>query len=250
MIEIETKRIVVAGGELNAACTNFLSKIVNEPEPRTKKSLSWVTERVDRDGYMMVFIRRPSDAPVSINDLSGIQVGLSNTDSWKERGWSGETMPIKDTTLGNARISLAVPYSDYMERADFDGLISIIDSFRGGCIATEFPNLLREVLERFNIPNVAVLETELRFDMARIQREKLVGIVKTSGKTEVMPQLYPGLIVAIGDVVASGESLRANGLVEVTTLENTRLELGWKGEDKLVGQLLQAIDSRSVNERK
>lgn len=100
---------------------------------------------------------------------------------------------IRDLNYGRCRLSLAAPKtSDIKELKDFDGKR----------IATSYPNLTRSFLQKHE------LEAQLVF---------------ISGSVEIAPRL--DVADGICDLVSSGGTLKANGLVEIQSIFDSECQL-------------------------
>lgn len=113
-------------------------------------------------------------------------VGICGSDVLAEFDYSDIYAPL-DLRIGKCRLSLAAP-----KTAAGEGALTRISHIR---VATKYPNMTR----RF-------------FAEKGIQAE----CIKLSGAMELAPGL--GLAQHIVDLVSSGATLKANGLVEVETL--------------------------------
>ncbi|MFN1835420.1 ATP phosphoribosyltransferase [Balneola sp. MJW-20] len=100
---------------------------------------------------------------------------------------------LRGLNYGNCRLSLAAPKS-----AD----IRTADDFDGKKVATSYPNLTRDFFGNKGID---------------------VQIVEISGAVEIAPQLE--VADAIVDLVSTGGTLRANGLIELETIMESETEL-------------------------
>lgn len=130
---------------------------------------------------------------------------------------------LKDLEFGYCRLSLAVPKN---------GTTKTVADFEGKRIATSYPNLAKDF-----------------FDKKGIQ----VHIVKIAGAVEIAPTL--NVADAICDLVSSGSTLKANGLVELepifysqTQLIQTNKPISDKKQD-LIDRLLLRINGRLIAEK-
>ncbi len=113
-----------------------------------------------------------------------VDLGLTGRDLIAE---SGDGMvPVLDLGFGACSLVMAAP--------DASGAESVAD-LRGRRVATSFPRLTRAFLEECGVD---------------------AHVVEVTGAVEVMPQL--GVADAIVDLVASGSTLRVNGLRPIATL--------------------------------
>lgn len=142
------------------------------------------------EGFFAIFVRA-QDIPTFVAD-GAADAGITGLDCVEESGRVLERRA--DLGLGACRLALAAPL-DRNIRAVSD----LPDEAR---IATSFPNLTRRYFEAAG---------------------KRIRVLDVSGAAEVTPKL--GLSDAIVDLVATGSTLRSNGLFEVTTLLTSTAQL-------------------------
>lgn len=124
---------------------------------------------------------------------------------------------------GVCRLSLA---------AKKNGTIQKVEDFEGKTIATSFPNITRN------------------FFSERAIKAKIVTI---SGAVEIAPRLE--VADAICDLVSTGNTLKANGLVEIETILKSETELIRtnkklsEGKQQLIKKFLVRIDGHQQAER-
>lgn len=130
---------------------------------------------------------------------------------------------VKDLDFGFCRLSLASPKNGTIKKAE---------DFEGKRIATSYPNLTKDFFDKKGIN---------------------VHIVEISGAVEIAPTL--NVSDAICDLVSSGSTLKANGLVELepifysqTQLIQTNKEISAKKQD-LINRLLLRINGRLIAEK-
>ncbi|GAA5523068.1 ATP phosphoribosyltransferase [Aliifodinibius salicampi] len=130
---------------------------------------------------------------------------------------------LRDLDYGVCRLSLAAPK---------DGDIQTTEDFDGKTIATSYPKLTRDFLDK---------------------QELNANIVTISGAVEVAPRLE--VADAIVDLVSTGNTLKANGLQELNTilesetqLIRTNKELS-PGKKELIDKFLQRMDGHQQAER-
>lgn len=160
-----------------------------------------------------LLLLRDDDIPEYVQD--GIcDLGFVGANEAAEQGADIEV--LRGLSYGMCRLALAAPKN---------GDIQSIPDFEGKTIATSYPNLTRSYFE---------------------QRDINVNIVTISGAVEITPQLE--VADAISDLVSSGGTLRANGLVELDTilesetqLVQTKKELS-PGKQAYVQKFLARID--------
>lgn len=163
---------------------------------------------------------RDDDIPEYVQD--GVcDLGFVGANVTAETG--ADVTVLRGLDYGICRLSLAAPKN---------GSIKNVPDFDGKTVATSYPRLTR----RF-------------FDQEGIE----VKIVTISGGVEIAPRLK--VADAISDLVSTGTTLKANGLVELETilesetqLIRTNKELS-PGKKALVEKLLQRIDGYQQAER-
>ncbi|MDX1671331.1 MAG: ATP phosphoribosyltransferase [Balneolaceae bacterium] len=156
---------------------------------------------------------RDDDIPEYVQD--GVcDLGFVGANVTAETG--ADVKILRDLGFGICRLSLA---------ARKNGDITSLEDFEGKTIATSYPNLTRSYLEKKGID---------------------ASIVTISGAVEITPRLQ--VADAVCDLVSSGNTLKANGLVEVeiifeseTQLIRTNKKLS-EGKKKLIDKFLTRID--------
>ncbi len=165
--------------------------------------LSTVDER-----YEVMFVRA-KDIPAFVAD--GVaDAGVTGWDLVCESGFPLEN--LLDLGLGRARLVLAA-----REAAGFASLADLPAELR---VATTFPNLARTFLT---------------------ERGLSVEIATLSGATEIAPHL--GLADVIVDVVATGSTLKRNGLVELETILTSSARLLAPSRGPTLEPLIMLLDS-------
>jgi ATP phosphoribosyltransferase len=160
-----------------------------------------------------LLLLRDDDIPEYVQD--GVcDLGFVGANETQETG--ADVTPIRDLQYGKCRLSLAAPKN---------GSIREPKDFEGKKIATSYPNLTQKFFKEKGIN---------------------IKIVEISGAVEIAPQLE--VADAIVDLVSSGGTLRANGLVELDTilhsqtqLIRTNMELS-PGKQQLVEKFLVRMD--------
>jgi ATP phosphoribosyltransferase len=145
----------------------------------SERRLSAVARNVDLE---LLFVRTGDVAEYVRDGI--VDLGLTGQDLVAERGDGLE--PILDLGFGACSLVLAVPMARDVES---------VDGLAGCRIATTFPRLTREYLERHGVD---------------------AQVIEVTGAVEVTPQL--GVADAVVDLVASGSTLRVNGLRPIATL--------------------------------
>ena len=130
---------------------------------------------------------------------------------------------LRDLDYGTCRLSIAVPKN---------GDIASLDDLNGKRIATSYPNLTRDYLEKQGIS---------------------VKIIEISGAVEIAPTLE--VADAICDLVSSGGTLKANGLVELQQIFYSECQLIQTSKSidpqkqELIDKFLMRIEGRQKAER-
>ncbi len=165
--------------------------------------LSTIDER-----YEVMFVRA-KDIPAFVAD--GVaDVGVTGWDLVCESGFP--LCDLLDLGLGRARLVLAA-----RETAGFTSLAALPGELR---VATTFPNLARSFLKDQGLS---------------------VEIAALSGATEIAPHL--GLADVIVDVVATGSTLKRNGLVELETILTSSARLLAPSRQPALEPLILLLDS-------
>lgn len=123
---------------------------------------------------------------------------------------------IRGLNYGVCRLSLAAPKEDKLKT---------VDDFAGKRIATSYPGITKRYFDSKNID---------------------VEIVSLSGSVEIAPRLE--IADAISDLVSTGGTLKANGLVEVINIFDSETQLVKTnkplspGKEDLIERILQRIE--------
>ena len=151
-------------------------EVLEDPEKSRKLILP-----TNRDDVRVVLVRA-SDVPTSVQ-YGGADMGVAGKDSLIEHGGQGLFLPL-DLRIAKCRVSVAV-------RNDFDYL----ETVRRGArlrVATKYTTIAREFFASKGVH---------------------VDMVKLYGSMELAP--LTGMADAIVDLVSTGNTLKANHLVEV-----------------------------------
>lgn len=160
-----------------------------------------------------LLLLRDDDIPEYVQD--GVcDLGFVGANVTYETG--ADVTVIRGLNYGRCHLSLAAPKN---------GNIKTPEDFAGKKVATSYPNLTKKFFDDRNID---------------------IQIVEISGAVEIAPQLE--VADAIVDLVSTGGTLRANGLVELDTilesetqLIQTNKELS-PGKQKLIKKFLVRMD--------
>ena len=162
-------------GRLNEESLSLLASIgINVDEPKRK----FISKA--RNFKIETLFRRDDDIPLVVASGTA-SLGIVGLNEVAEKGADVEI--VKQLGFGGCRISLAIPKAD-----EYQGL----DYFRGKRIATSYPRILKEFLDKNGIE---------------------ADIELITGSVEIAPAA--GIADCIFDIVSSGSTLVSNGLVEV-----------------------------------
>lgn len=151
-------------------------EVLDDPEKSRKLILS--TSQPD----LRVVIVRASDVPTYVQ-YGGADLGVTGKDTLIEHGSQGLYQPL-DLQIAKCRVSVAV-------RADFDYAKAVRQGSRLR-VATKYVNIARDFFAAKGVH---------------------VDLIKLYGSMELAP--LTGLADAIVDLVSTGNTLKANHLVEV-----------------------------------
>jgi ATP phosphoribosyltransferase len=152
--------------------------IVPEVSPEATRKLIIGTNVAD----LRIVVVRASDVPTYVQ-YGAAELGIAGADILMEHGGDGLYQPV-DLSIGRCRLCVAAP-------VDFD----YVGAVRRGArlrVATKYVQCAREFFARKGVH---------------------VDLIKLYGSMELAP--LAGLADAIVDLVSSGATLKANGLVEV-----------------------------------
>ncbi|MCO6041934.1 ATP phosphoribosyltransferase [Thermococcus alcaliphilus] len=160
-------------------------------------------ELIVKNGGYELLLARSFDVPVYVEH--GIDVGIAGSDVVEERG-SDVLVPL-ELPFGKCRLSLAMPKDNVVDVEEMDG-------FR---IATKYPNLTKRFFEKKGIE---------------------VEVIKLHGSIELAPRI--GIADAIVDIVETGNTLKANNLIEIEKIMDVSALL-------LVNRISQKTKFEEVN---
>lgn len=147
-------------------------------DPEKSRKLILPTNQAD----VRVVLVRASDVPTYV-EYGGADIGVAGKDSLIEHGGHGLYQPL-DLQIAKCRVSVAAP-------KDFDYPHAVRQGARLR-VATKYTHIAREFFARKGVH---------------------VDLVKLYGSMELAP--LTGMADAIVDLVSTGNTLRANNLVEV-----------------------------------
>ncbi|WP_338461858.1 ATP phosphoribosyltransferase [Synechococcus elongatus IITB7] len=171
---------------------------------------------LDRQGRAKALLVRNSDVPVYV-EYGQAQLGVVGYDVLREK--TARVAQLIDLGFGGCRMSIAVKASSPYRSA--------LDLPAHCRIASKFVHCARDYFHNLDLP---------------------VEIVPLSGSVELGP--ITGMSEAIVDLVATGQTLRENGLVEIETLFESTARLianplayriDADGIGDLIGQLRQTV---------
>ena len=158
----------------------------------------------------LLFVRTEDVAEYVADGL--VELGLTGADLVAEHG--GELRTILPLGFGACSLVLAVPR---------DAGVTDVGALEGSRIATSFPRVTADYLKRGGV---------------RAQ------VVEVRGAVEVTPEL--GVADAVVDLVASGSTLRMNGLRPIATLlASEAVLIGRSGEADADGRVAMLVDMLS-----
>ena len=162
-------------GRLNEESLSLLASIgINVDEPKRK----FISKA--RNFNIETLFLRDDDIPLVVASGTAA-LGIVGLNEVAEK--KADVQIVKQLGFGGCRISLAIPKADKYEGLGY---------FQGKRIATSYPNILKEFLDKNGIDATIELIT---------------------GSVEIAPAA--GIADCIFDIVSSGSTLVSNGLVEV-----------------------------------
>jgi ATP phosphoribosyltransferase len=184
-------------------------------DPETSRKLILATNRAD----LRVVLVRASDVPTYVQ-YGGADLGVAGADVLMEAEGDGLYRPL-DLRIARCRMSVAV-------RSDFDYANAVKQGSRIR-VATKYTASARQFFADKGVH---------------------VDLIKLYGSMELAP--LTGLADAIVDLVSSGATLKANGLVEVEKIADISSRLvvnqaALKLNRDAIRPLIEALD-RAVNE--
>ena len=161
-------------------------------------------ELIHQNGEFEILLAKPSDVPTYVEE--GIDLGITGRDVVREQ--SPDVFIPLSLPFGECRISVARLEDDPTRPKNMEG-------YR---IATEYPSIARNHFQALGVS---------------------VEIIVVDGSTELAPRA--GIADAVVDVVQTGNTLAANGLVEAETILNSSALL-------LVNRIAQKTKFDRINE--
>ena len=214
-ISIMLKIALQSKGRLNEESLSLLASIgINVDEPKRK----FISKARNFD--IETLFLRDDDIPMVVASGTA-SLGIVGMNEVAEKG--ADVQIVKQLGFGGCRISLAIPKADKYEGLEY---------FRGKRIATSYPNILKEFLDKNGIQ---------------------ANIELITGSVEIAPAA--GIADCIFDIVSSGSTLVSNGLVEVERVFESEAVLiankGLSEEDRAtLDEILFRIDSHLMSSGK
>jgi len=165
---------------------------------------------------------RAADIPEYVRD-GAADVGITGLDQAAESGGVADSasaagdddlVDLLDLGYGSCKLVLAAPE---------DGDISVVADLAGGTVATEFPNITRDYLDRVDVD---------------------ADVVTVTGATELTPHV--DMADAIVDITSTGTTLKVNRLAVIDDVLDSSVRLFARPDmvdDAKVKQVLTAFES-------
>ena len=214
-LSIMLKIALQSKGRLNEESLSLLASIgINVDEPKRK----FISKARNFD--IETLFLRDDDIPLVVASGTA-SLGIVGMNEVAEKGADVEI--VKQLGFGGCRISLAIPKADKYEGLEY---------FRGKRIATSYPRILKDFLDKNGI-------------------EATIEII--TGSVEIAPAA--GIADCIFDIVSSGSTLVSNGLVEVERVFESEAVLiankNMSAQDReTLGEILFRIDSHLMSSGK
>ena len=163
------------------------------------------------DPEVSVLFARAADIPEYVRDGAAV-VGITGRDQVVESG--ADLTELVDLDFGRCRLVLAAPEG---------GAVSAPGDLTGGSVATEFPRITREYLDREGVD---------------------ADVVEVTGATELTPHV--DMADAIVDITSTGTTLRMNRLAVIDEVLQSSVRLYAHpdhADDAKVQQLVTAFES-------
>ena len=202
-------------GRLNEESLSLLASIgINVDEPKRK----FISKARNFD--IETLFLRDDDIPLVVASGTA-SLGIVGLNEVAEK--KADVQVVKQLGFGGCRISLAIPKADIYQGLEY---------FQGKRIATSYPNILKEFLDKNGIK---------------------ANIELITGSVEIAPAA--GIANCIFDIVSSGSTLVSNGLVEVERVFESEAVLianrNLSEEDKAtLNEILFRIDSHLMSSGK
>lgn len=183
--------LALSKGRILEDCTPLLTAVGIAPAGDASRLLRLPTQ----DANVDLLVIRPTDVPTYV-EYGAADLGVVGKDILLEHGGEALYEPL-DLGIARCRLSVATQKDSPLVKGGLDAAGS-----RRLRVATKYPEMAR------------------RFFSGRGQQ---VEIIKLYGSMELAPLV--GLSDVIVDLVATGNTLRANGLVEIQTIAESSARL-------------------------
>jgi ATP phosphoribosyltransferase len=184
--------IALNRGRILAECLPLLKQAGIEPVEDMSSSRKLIFDSTT-DGHRLVVVRG-SDVPTYV-EYGAADVGITGKDTILEYGGGTHFYERLDLGIGVCRLMTAAPIGSKLAEG--------VDSGRGPLrVATKFVNVARRYFE---------------------ERGRQVTIIPLSGAMEIAPLM--DLADCIVDIVDTGDTLKANGLVALDTIADVSSRL-------------------------
>ena len=207
--------IAVPRGRITEECKSLLSKSSFAPDPllysNDSRKLQFKSKNKNID-----FIKVRSFDACTFVAFGAAQIGIAGEDVIEEFNYSEIYAPL-DLNIGHCKISVAALKS-LLKKEDPETWSNIR-------VATKYPNITKKF-----------------FASKGVQ----VEIIKLNGSMELAPSL--NMCRRIVDLVSSGKTLKANGLVEVEEIMKIQSKLiinrsAYKTEFKLIKKIISEFEN-------
>lgn len=176
--------IALNRGRILRECLPLLARAGIEPSENPEESRRLIFE--SRTGGHRLVVMRGSDVPTYV-EYGAADVGITGKDTIMEYGRGTHFYERADLGIGRCRLMTAAPAESDLARG--------VDDQRPLRVATKFVNVTRGYFEA---------------------RGRQVTIIPLSGALEIAPLM--NLADCIVDIVDTGNTLKANGLVPLETI--------------------------------
>ena len=217
--ESSRMRIAVPNkGRLHEPTLSLLERAGLHVEETADRQL--YADTVDED--VTVLFARAADIPEYVRD-GAADLGVTGLDQAAESGGvadeasaatGGDLVDLLDLGYGSCRLVLAAPE---------DGGVSAVEDLTGRTVATEFPNVTRDYLDRVGVD---------------------ADVVTVTGATELTPHV--DMADAIVDITSTGTTLKVNRLAVIDDVLDSSVRLFARPDvvgDPKVEQVLTAFES-------
>ncbi len=191
---MKTNKIIIAipRGRIIKECKNILSKTSFAPEPELFDDNSRKLTFLSKNNNINFIKVRAFDACTFVA-FGAAQIGIAGEDIIKEFNYSEVYAPL-DLNIGHCRLSVATIKSLLKKENP--------ETWSNIRIASKYPNICKEFFSKKGIQ---------------------VEVIKLNGAMELAPSL--NMCRRIVDLVSTGTTLKANGLIEVEEIMKVQSKL-------------------------